>query len=362
MLNQELRHATIVIIDDIASNTRLLEASLKTFGLRHIQCFTNPLAGLDWLKNNHWDLLLLDLDMPELHGFDLLEQLPPHECQPVIILTALGGASDRQRGLQLGANDYLCKPLDLSELLLRIRNNLQQGLTYQKLKHERDRLDQKVIERTRQLQESFESVIHTMTRAAAFKDNETGDHINRIGEMAALMARQLGKSAAWVEEIRLAAPMHDVGKIGVPDAILNKPGKLSAEERVAMNTHARIGYEILHAADNCSLVQMAAEIALNHHEHWDGSGYPQGRKGEEIPLAARIVAICDVYDALRASRPYKTPWSASEALAYIRTQSGTHFERGLVDIFVALHRDIEQIIARVRAPNPQQPVLLERVG
>lgn len=354
MLNQELRAATIVVIDDINTNIRLLESSLKAFGLRHIHSFSDPVAGLDWLQQNHWDLLLLDLDMPRLNGFELLARLAPHSGQPVIILTALDNPADRQRGLQLGANDYLCKPLDLSELLLRIRNNLQQGLSCQKLKHERDHLDQKVAERTRELQHSFAALIHTMARAAAFKDNETGNHIIRIGEMAALIARHTGQTDSWVEQIRLAAPMHDVGKIGIPDAILNKTGKLTPEERELMKTHARIGFDILHDNSNSPLIAMAADIALYHHEYWDGSGYPQGARGEEIPLSARIVALCDVYDALRAKRPYKTAWSSSEALNNLVMGAGTHFDPELVRIFVRLHSDIEAILGTYQERPPQQ--------
>lgn len=359
MLSQELRAATIVIIDDIGTNIRLLESSLKAFGLRYIHSFSDPVAGLDWLQNNHWDLLLLDLDMPRMDGFELLARLAPNSGQPVIILTALGSQVDRQRGLHLGANDYLCKPLDLSELLLRIRNNLQLGLTFQKLQEERDTLDQKVLERTRELQASFTSLIHTMARAAAFKDTETGNHIIRIGEMAALIARELGQPDTWVEDIRLAAPMHDVGKIGIPDVVLNKNGKLTPEERELMKTHARIGFDILRNENNSAMINMAAEIALNHHEYWDGSGYPQGLSGEAIPLSARIVALCDVYDALRAKRPYKTAWTDSEALNHIVQGAGSHFDPMLVELFSRLHDSLEQIIAQYQE---QSEPLLKRCG
>ena len=354
MLNQECRAATIVIIDDIDANVRLLKSSLQAFGVRDIQSFTNPREGLAWLKQNHWDLLLLDLDMPLLNGLDLLNQLRPQPCQPVIILTALNGAAERQRGLQLGAKDYLCKPLDIAELLLRIRNNLEQSLTYQKLELERNSLDQKVAERTSQLQSSFKGLITTMARAAAFKDNETGNHILRIGEMAALIAQQLGQPDDWVEQIRLAAPMHDVGKIGIPDAILHKAGKLNELERVQMQTHAQIGYDILRDNSASPLVEMAADIALYHHEHWDGSGYPQGIAGEQIPLSARIVALCDVYDALRAARPYKTPWTSSDALNFIVKGAGRHFDPQLTDLFVALHTKIEKIIGDYQEPLAEQ--------
>lgn len=345
MLDERLCDATVVVIDDVGPNARLLESSLKTFGLRDVHSFTDPIAGLQWLQKNPWDLLLLDLDMPKLHGLDLLQQLGSDERPPVIIITALSSMADRHKGLALGANDYICKPLDLSEVLLRIRNNLQLSLAWQNIKLERDNLDKKVLQRTQQLQESFAAVIHTLTRASAFKDNETGNHITRIGTMSALIAEHIGAPEFWIEQIRLAAPMHDVGKIGIPDAILNKQGSLDNAERSIMNTHAQIGYEILFDQRKIPLINMAAEIALYHHEHWNGAGYPQGLKGETIPLSARIVALCDVYDALRSVRPYKTPWTQEQALNHIRTQAGLHFDPELVETFIARIADIENIIA-----------------
>lgn len=349
MLSDALRFATVVVIDDMAPNLRLLESSLKAFGLRQVHAFSNSGEGLEWLQRNHWDLLLLDLDMPAPNGFDVLQQLAGRDrnAAPVIIVTALSGVEDRLRGLELGANDYICKPLDLPELLLRVRNNLQLSLASQALQRERDLLEVKVLQRTEQLGASYQAVIRCLTRAAGYKDNETGNHIMRIGESAALLARAYGMDLPWVELLRQAAPMHDVGKIGIPDSILSKPGRLTEEERTVMNTHAQIGHDILQDADPSPLLSLAAEIALHHHERWDGSGYPQGLAGEAIPLSARIVALCDVYDALRSPRPYKTAWPVEKAQAFIREQAGKHFDPQLVQLMESLFEHIEGVQSRL---------------
>ncbi|MBU1332254.1 MAG: response regulator [Gammaproteobacteria bacterium] len=343
MLCESLRFASVVVIDDVAANLRLLESSLRALGLRQVRAFSDSAAGLDWLLNNPWDLLLLDLDMPAPDGFEILRQLGGRKrcSSPVILVTALSDAENRRRGLELGANDYVSKPLDLPELLLRVCNNLELSQASKALQHERDSLEEKVRERTQALDQSFQSVIRSLARAADYKDNETGNHIMRIGESAALIGRALGLEPEWVELLRQAAPMHDVGKIGIPDAILLKPGRLTDEERTLMSRHARIGHDILRDEQYSPLLELAAEIALNHHEKWDGSGYPQGLRGEEIPLSARIVALCDVYDALRSSRPYKPAWTAENAQAYILEQAGQHFDPQLVAIMRLLFDDLE---------------------
>lgn len=349
MLPEVLRNCQVVVLDDVAANLRLIESSLRAFGLRRVTSFSDSAEGLAWLQDNPWDLLLLDLDMPAPNGFDVLQALSSRDrsCNPVIIVTAMGDAKSRRQGLELGANDYICKPVDLPELLLRVRNNLQLSQASQALQHERDSLEVKVQERTEQLLESHQAVVRSLCRAAEYKDNETGNHILRIGEAAAVMARHLDKDPAWVENMRLAAPMHDIGKIGIPDEILGKPGKLTPPEREVMNQHARIGYEILRDYNHSPMMTLAAEIALHHHEKWDGSGYPEQLKGEDIPLSARIVALCDVYDALRSTRPYKAPWSAEQAQAYIRDNAGSHFDPTLVAVMGELFDEIEALLVRL---------------
>ena len=355
MLDHEERSATVVVIDDMPANLRLLVSSLKAFGLKDIQAFNNSGEGLQWLQDNDWNLLVLDLDMPEPNGFDILEQLAgrdPSE-QPVIIASALSRVEDRRRALQLGANDYIVKPLDIPELLLRVRNNLHLSYARRELMRERDGLEARVEEKTRQLRASFDSVVGMLTRAACFKDNETGAHLSRIGEYAELIARHLGESEEFVRNIKLTAPMHDIGNIGIPDSILGNTGMLSAGEREIMMQHARIGHEILHQDETTSpLTRMAAEIALTHHECWDGTGYPQGLRGEAIPLSGRIVALCDVYDALCAKRSYKTAWSREQVLAYFRENAGTRFDPKLVEMLDEISDQLYAIFMRLSDEKP----------
>lgn len=205
-------------------------------------------------------------------------------------------------------------------------------------------LEAKVRTRTAQLKESYRAGIRALSRAACYRDNDTGDHILRIGESAALLAATIGMPESWCETLRLAAPMHDLGKIGIADSILLKEGPLTLEERTAMMEHPRIGYSILHEEGGTELIDMAAEIAYCHHEKWDGSGYPRGLAGDAIPLAARIVALCDVYDALRMDRPYKRAWSPERAQAHILEQSGRHFDPQLVEALQTRFADIEALL------------------
>mgnify|MGYP001764960162 CR=1 FL=1 len=365
MLDNELHSATVVVIDDMPANLRLLVSSLKAFGLKDVQAFSGSREGLQWLEGNRWDLLVLDLDMPTPNGFEILERLAERDraACPVIIASALSRVEDRRRGLQLGANDYIVKPLDIPELLLRVRNNLQLSRARKQLLQERDGLEARVEEKTRQLRASFTSVVGMLTRAACYKHHETGAHLTRIGEYAALIARHLGQSGEFAQNIRLTAPMHDIGKIGIPDSILNKPGALTEEEREVMCLHARIGFEILHEDDPSSaLTDMAAEIALGHHERWDGKGYPQGLQGDAIPLSARIVALCDVYDALCSKRIYKSAWDHGRILDYFRENAGSQFDPKLVQALEELAPQLRDIFERMRDEEPSESAVAGRVA
>lgn len=345
MLPKDFAQSRVVIVDDVVANSRLLESSLKAFGLRDTISFSDSAIALEWLQHNPWNLLLLDLDMPAPNGFDILRSLAGRDrsSNPIIIITALNDSTSRRTGLELGANDYLSKPVDLPEVILRVRSNLQLSQATLGL-HEANRtLEQRVRERTAQLSQSYSALVRTLCRASAYRDSETGNHIVRIGESAALIARAYGMSSEWVELIRQAAPMHDVGKIGIADQILLKPGALSDEERRLMQEHPRIGYSILADQHASELTAMAAEIALTHHEKWDGSGYPNGLSGHQIPLSGRIVAICDVYDALRMPRPYKAAWPVEKAQAFIREQAGKHFDPELVTLVESLYEQIETL-------------------
>ncbi|MDF3172117.1 response regulator [Pseudomonas sp. ER28] len=343
MLYKEFSQSRVVIVDDVVANSRLLESSLKAFGIRNTISFSDSMAALEWLQYNPWDLLLLDLDMPAPNGFDILRALSDRDrsSNPIIIITALNDSVSRRTGLELGANDYLSKPVDLSEVILRVSSNLQLSQASLALQEINRTLEQRVRERTAQLTQSYGAVVRTLSRAAAHRDNDTGNHILRIGESAALIAEAYGMGADWVELIRQAAPMHDVGKIGIADHILLKPGPLSEEERRVMQQHPAIGHSILTDRHASELTALAAEISLTHHEKWDGSGYPNGLSGEQIPLSGRIVAICDVYDALRTPRPYKEPWPIEKAQAYIREQAGKHFDPDLVALVEGIYEKIE---------------------
>lgn len=349
MLSKDFHQSRVVIVDDVVANNRLLESSLKAFGLRNIISFSDSAAALEWLQQNPWNLLLLDLDMPAPNGFEILRSLASRDrsASPVIIITALSDTANRRTGLELGANDYLSKPVDLPEVILRVRNNLQLSHASHALQTLNQTLEQRVRERTAQLKHSHSALMRTLTRAAAYRDSETGNHITRIGESAALIASAMGMETDWVELMRQAAPMHDVGKIGIADHILLKPGPLTEQERLTMQEHPQIGYSILHDEHPSALTRMAAEIALGHHEKWDGSGYPNGLSGDRIPLSARIVALCDVYDALRMPRPYKAAWPDEKAQQYIREQSGKHFDPTLVAVIEGLYEHIEALQHRL---------------
>jgi len=337
--------AVIVIIDDVATNILLLESCLRAFNLQHIQTFSNSAEGLEWCRNHDWDLLLLDLDMPAPNGFDILDALQARDrtASSIIIITALDDPHSRRIGLEKGANDYICKPIDMPEVLLRVRCCLLLAQSSRLLQLAKQELEVKVEQRTAQLQESYRAMLRSLSRAASYRDNDTGDHIDRIGQSAALLARKIGMPASWCDLIRQAAPMHDVGKIGVADSILQKAGPLTDEERAQMQTHPRIGYAILHDPLGSGLTDMAAEISLGHHEKWDGTGYPSGLKGEDIPLSARIVALCDVFDALRMVRPYKPAWDIEAATTYIKENAGSHFDPVLSDVFCEIIHEVEKL-------------------
>ena len=356
MLPEHLKNAAVVLVDDTPANLRLLESSMKAFGLGNLRAFSDSAEALDWLQRMPWDLLLLDLDMPAPNGFDILESLSQRNryVAPIIIVSALSRPEDRYKGLSLGANDYICKPLDLPEMLLRIRNNLELAMANSALQTQHDQLEEAVQVRTSQLRSSYQSIISMLCRAAGYKENETGGHVLHTGEYAAIMARAIGLSEAQCRDLQLAMPMHDIGKIGISDAILQKPGSFTAEERDIMKYHTRIGFHILNDRAATPLTRLTAEIALCHHEHWDGNGYPQGLEGDEIPLSGRIAAICDVYDALRSARPYKTAWSAEDTLAFFRSRSGTHFDPELVCAFERVFDQLEAIQGSLADQTPER--------
>ena len=334
----------ILIVDDQEANVRLLERILESGGYSDAVGITDSRTVLSIYLETQPDLILLDLMMPHLDGFGVMAQLLAHipagTYVPILVLTADISAEAKQRALSVGAKDFLTKPFDVAEVLLRIRNLLETRFLYTQLQGQNQVLDTRVRERTRQLDEAQIEILERLALAAEYRDDVTGQHTQRVGRNSALLARALGLPDDQVELLRRAAPLHDIGKIGIPDLILLRPGRLTREEFEVMKTHTAIGARIL-SGSHFPLLQLADEIARTHHERWDGSGYPTGAAGDAIPLSGRIVAAADVFDALTHERAYKPAWSVEEALSEIRSQQGQQFDPSVVDAFMTLpHQDL----------------------
>lgn len=296
------------------------------------------------------DLILLDVRMPPPDGLTLLRDLAPWISAPgmvpVIMLTADADPRTRYEALELGARDFVSKPLDLGELQLRIRNVLETRRLQVEIQSQNERLERTIEEGVLDLAEVQVELVERLALAAEYRDDETQEHAWRVGRTAALLAERLGMGADQVALIRRAAPLHDVGKIGIADAIFRKPGALSPEEFAAMKQHVAIGTNILSGSAS-PVLRLAEEIVSTHHERWDGTGYPAGLEGDQIPITGRIVAVADVFDALTHSRPYKVAWPLEDAVAEIRKCAGTHFDPAVVDAFFELsHAHLLAPVAR----------------
>lgn len=344
--------AKILIVDDEVSNVSTLARLLKLEGYNSIKTTINPLEVRTLCQNFSPDLILLDLKMPHLNGYQVMEQIKEIDQEynpPVFVLTGLLDHESRLQALDKGARDFLNKPFDSTEVLARIHNLLEVHLLLRYLKKESSLLEEKVRERTKELNETRLEIIRRLGMASEFRDNETGLHIIRMSKVSALLARALGKDEGQCELLLNATPMHDVGKIGIPDNILLKPSKLDPNEWEIMKSHTTIGFKLL-SGHNSDLMEMAAMIALTHHEKWDGTGYPKGLKGEKIPLEGRIAALCDVFDALISKRPYKKAWSVEDSVSEINRNSGKHFEPALVELFNKILPDILSLIKKHSDP------------
>ena len=325
----------ILIVDDKIANVQLLEMLLEFAGYKKVHSTTEPLMVRQMCEADQFDLLLLDIRMPEMDGFGVMDAISPlnaDNLMPIIVLTAEQDMDTRLKALEMGATDYLTKPFDKSEVLNRINNMLAIRKAYKDSKNAAVILEKKVTDRTLELQDTRLKIIHRLGRAGEYRDNETGMHVLRVGRCSYELARAAGYPEKFAEMLEIASPMHDVGKIGIPDNILLKPGKLDTDEWEIMKSHSQIGADII-GDDPSELLQMARIIALTHHEKWDGTGYPKGLAGERIPIEGRITAICDVFDALTSERPYKKPWTTEKAIALINEQSGFHFDPKLVGLF-----------------------------
>ena len=316
-------------------------------------------AAAAWahLQEHPVDLATLDITMPGGSGLDLLDQI--RQTLPdtaAIMLTAEGDTAKAIRALTAGAYGYLIKPVERQELLIQVSNALERRRLVIENREYTQELENKVREQTRAIRMAHEETIHRLVKASLYRDEETGAHIKRTGWYSELLAATIGWDRERVEQIRLAAPMHDIGKIGIPDAILCKPGKLTPDEFAVMQTHAQLGAKLL-AGSQSPVLRMAHEIALGHHERWDGSGYPSGLKGTEIPEAARIVAIVDVYDALTHDRVYRPALPEQEVLTILRAGRGTHFDPELLDVFMSLLPEMRVIAETVTDAEEENEVV-----
>jgi putative two-component system response regulator len=334
--------ATILIIDDEPQVVRLLDRLLRSDGYESIVSTLDPREAMRLFDERQPDLVLLDLHMPHLDGYEVLAQLAPHiqpdQYVPIVMLTSDLTPAARQRALSMGAQDFLSKPFDAVEALLRIRNLLETRYLYLALQRQNDILEEKVLERREELKAAQLEILDRLVLAAEFRDDDTRQHTQRVGEISAHIAQEMGLDDSLVHVIRLAAPLHDLGKIGMPDGILLKLGKLTDEEFKLMQQHTVIGARLLSGSRH-AILQMAEQIALTHHERWDGTGYLAGLKADEIPLVSRIVAVADVFDALTHKRPYKDPWPIDVALQEIEKLQGLQFDPQVV---AALRRVLEK--------------------
>jgi len=352
-INISLQAASILVVDDEAANVRLLEKLLAEKGYSNVICTQDPMQALPLYQQHNCDLILLDLDMPVLDGYgvmDQLNQLSQKISPAILVLTAQHMQSYRQRALDSGARDYVTKPFDVNELLSRVRNMLDVQMAHKYMHHQNEILEQKVQQRTQAIHETRLQVVRHLGRAAEYRDNETGLHIIRMSKMAALLGKAAGMSDYESDILLNASPMHDIGKIGIADKILLKPGKLEADEWETMQTHAQIGADIL-SGDDSDLMEMAHEIALTHHEKWNGKGYPNKLKGEDIPLSGRVTAIADVFDALTSERPYKKAWSVEKTVTLITEESGQHFDPRLVALFLKMLPEFIEIKEEYAEPD-----------
>jgi response regulator RpfG family c-di-GMP phosphodiesterase len=340
----------VLIIDDSDINLTLIKALVLKLGECDPVLFDNPLNALTWCRDNVPDLVIVDYMMPDMDGLKFISAfraLHGRDEVPILMITANDQRDVRYEALLGGANDYLTKPIDRIEFSARARNMLSLRTGQKFLADRAKHLASLVDEQTREIREREKELIFRMSRAAEFRDPETGAHIQRMAHYSQAIASGLGLDAVARKLILEAAPMHDVGKIGIPDYILLKPGKLTHEEFEVMKGHSRIGYELLKDSGS-EILRAGAEIAISHHEKFDGSGYPNGLKGYEIPIFGRIVAVADVFDALTSERPYKKAWPLEEACSFLEEGRGKHFDPMCVEALLAKWDDVLEIRRRFK--------------
>ncbi|BCG63825.1 MAG: putative two-component system response regulator [Methyloprofundus sp.] len=332
---QDFENASILVIDDEEINLEIVGGLLEQENYTNISYFSDPVKAVEYYQATPPDIVLLDLNMPVLTGFEVMQRFTDinHVPQPpVLVVTASGDRATRLQALEIGARDFLSKPFDDEEVIRRVRNLLEMHLAHKENLQYSHNLESIVQQRTQDLLDTQQEMIERLGLAAEYRDNETAAHTIRVGRYVEIIAQALGISAREAELIRFAAPLHDIGKIGIPDNILLKKGKLDKHEWEFMQKHAEFGYDILKGSQS-SILKNAGVIALTHHEKWNGSGYPAGLQGTDIHLYGRITAVADVFDALTMDRPYKKAWSIEDAVNLINEESGKHFDPSLVEIF-----------------------------
>ena len=353
-VRDETTRGRILIVDDDPATLQLFSVILEGAGYTHIDLQSDPNVVLSLFHAHSYDLVILDLVMPGLSGLDILRQLQTYaRCAylPVIVLTAQNDRATRLACLNAGAKEFLVKPIDPVEVLARIENVMMVSLLLKEREERAAALEQAVTRRTEELSQSRRQLIQSLARAGEYHDTETGSHIARIGRYCYALARAIGWSKRHAELLQEASPMHDVGKIGVPETILLKPSHLTEGEIRDMRRHPLIGADILQGGS--VLLDIARTVALTHHERWDGSGYPYGLSGDDIPAEGRIVAICDVFDALISGRPYKRDWTLDRAFAAIRDGAGKEFDPVMVEAFLTIRPQIEAIYHALHHGTPQ---------
>ena len=361
------RGSKIMIVDDEELVIRVVKRFLGSEGYNNFITINDPREATTAMRTELPDVVLLDINMPHVSGLEILKErqfIKALRATPFIILSASSDAETKQQALELGATDFLAKPVDKSDLTLRVQNSLIVKRHFDNLASHAEELERQVRMRTGQLEQSREHVIRVLARAAEFRDNETGEHVVRVGAYCEVIADQLGLSETYCKEIGLAAQLHDVGKIAIPDAVLLNPNKLSRDEFEIMKMHCELGCRIMKpmaeeelrmirsqdedslVVDDSPLLNMASVIARTHHEKWDGTGYPTGLKGDQIPLEGRITCVADVYDALCSDRPYKVAFPVKKSLEIMLSERGTRFDPAILDAFLDRIADIERIRVR----------------
>lgn len=345
---------TVLVVDDMPINVELLNTILTDNGYQVITAESGEQA-LYKMEKNDIDVVLLDIIMPGIDGFEVARRIRKNvdtALTPIILVTGSQEKKDRIAGIEVGCDDFITKPFDQYELLARVKSLAKVKAYNDHMKHYKQELEKEVKSRTKELNSALTllknaslELIERLAVAAEYKDEDTGEHIHRLGYYAAVIAKKMGLDDAFIQDIQYAAPLHDVGKIGIPDKILLKEGPLTDEEKKVMRKHTTIGYGILKDSDQ-KIIQMAESVAISHHERWDGKGYPNQIMGKDIPIEGRIIAVADVFDALISRRPYKKPMPIEQAIAIITEERGKQFDPQVVDAFLSAEDEILSIVEK----------------